>query len=221
MTAAAARTKEVLASLERAGTTATRQGMARYGIVARRAFGVPMGTLLRMRKRLGVDQALSLALWKSGWYEARLLASLVGDPAQVTRRQMDGWARGFENWGDCDTVCFNLFDRSPHAWDAAPRWAASPREFVRRGGFVLMACLALHDKQAADRRFLPFLELLERGAGDERNFVKKGAVWAFRGIARRSAPLKRSVTAACKRLTGSGDPTKVWVGRTTLRELSK
>jgi 3-methyladenine DNA glycosylase AlkD len=218
---AAAKVKGILAQLERTGTGTVRNGMARYGLVASRAFGVPMGKLLLMRKQLGVDQPLSLALWKTGWYEARLLASLVGDPARVTRAQMNAWARSFENWGDTDTVCFQLFDRTPHAWDVAPKWAASPREFVRRGGYVLMACLALHDKRAADHKFTPFVRLLEKGAGDERNFVKKGIVWAFRGIARRSPALRRAVTEACTRLAASGDPPSRWVGKTTLREMRK
>src|SRR5688500_8604884 len=83
---------EVMQWLERRGTRRTVEGMARYGIVAERAFGVPMGTLLLLRKQLGQDHALSLALWDSGWYEARLLAALVGDPERVTRRQMNAWA---------------------------------------------------------------------------------------------------------------------------------
>jgi 3-methyladenine DNA glycosylase AlkD len=70
--------------------------MARYGIEAKRAFGVPMGTLGSLSKRLGKDHALALALWESGWYEARLLAALVGDPERVTRRQMNAWASSFE-----------------------------------------------------------------------------------------------------------------------------
>ena len=85
---------DVLKWLERKGTRRTVDGMARYGIVAKRAFGVPMGTLLSMKKRLGRDHALATALWDSGWYEARLLAALVGDPGRVTRRQMNAWAAG-------------------------------------------------------------------------------------------------------------------------------
>ena len=142
---------EVLAWLERRGTRANRAGMARYGIVAKHAYGVPMRTLLVLRKEIGVDQPLSLALWKSGWYEARLLAALVGDPARVTKRQMHAWARGFENWADCDTACFHLFDRSPHARDVAKAWAASPTLLVKRGAFALIASIALHDKAATDR----------------------------------------------------------------------
>jgi 3-methyladenine DNA glycosylase AlkD len=79
---------EVTQWLERRGTRRTVEGLARYGIEAKRAFGVTMGALLLLRKRLGKDHALSLALWESGWYEARLLAALIGDPQRVAPRQL-------------------------------------------------------------------------------------------------------------------------------------
>jgi 3-methyladenine DNA glycosylase AlkD len=194
--------------------------MARYGIEAKHAFGVPMGALLSLSKKLGKDQALSLELWESDWYEARLLASLIGDPERVTRRQMNAWAASFENWGDCDTACFKLFDRSPFAWEKARQWAVSPREFVKRGGFVLMACLALHDQAASDKSFMPFLPLIEKGARDERNFVKKGVNWALRSIGRRSLALNTAALAVARRLSSSDEASAQWVGKDALRELA-
>ena len=211
---------EVLSWLKKKGTRATVQGMDRYGIVAEHAFGVPMETLLTLAKELGMDHDLSLALWESGWYEARLLASLVGDPQRVTRRQMNAWAAGFENWADCDTVCFKLFDRTPFAWEKVHQWADSPREFVKRGAFALMACLALHDKAASDEQFLPLLPLIEKGAQDERNFVKKGVNWALRSIGRRNAALNAASVAVAKRLALSEDTAPRWVGKDALRELA-
>ena len=212
---------EVLGWLRKRGTQRTVDGMARYGIVAKHAFGVPMGALLSLSKRLGKDHALSLALWKSGWYEARLLAALVGDPQRVTRRQMDAWAASFENWGDCDTVCFKLFDKTPFAWEKARQWAASPREFVKRGGFVLMACLALHDKAASDKPFLALLPLIEKGARDERNFVSKGVNWALRSIGRRSRALNAAAMVVAQRLAASTEAAPRWVGKDALREFAK
>jgi 3-methyladenine DNA glycosylase AlkD len=213
-------TNDILRWLERKGTRRTVLGMARYGLSAKHAFGVPMGTLLTLAKRLGKDQALSLALWESGWYEARLLAALVGDPERVTRRQMDAWAKSFESWGDCDTACFKLFDRSPFAWEKARQWTASPRELVRRGGFVLMACLAAHDKTALDQRFLAFLPIIDKGAADERNLVKKGVSWALRMIGRRSLALNAAALVVAKRLASSEEAARRWVGRDALRELA-
>ena len=211
---------EVLSWLRKKGTRAAVKGMDRYGIVAEHAFGVPMGTLLTLAKELGTDHDLSLALWESGWYEARLLAALVGDPKRVTRRQMNAWAAGFENWADCDTVCFKLFDRTPFAWERAHQWADSPREFVKRGAFALMACLALHDKAASDEQFLALLPLIEEGAQDERNFVKKGVNWALRSIGRRNAALNVSAVDVAERLARSEDAAPRWVGKDALRELA-
>ena len=211
---------EVLAWLKRRGTQRTVKGMARYGIEAQRAFGVPMGTLLSLSKRLGKDHCLAMALWESGWYEARLLAALVGEPERVTRRQMNAWAASFENWADCDTVCFKLFDRTPFAWEKARQWSASPRLFVKRGGFALMACLALHDKAAPDKRFLAFLPVIEKGARDQRNFVKKAVNWALRAIGRRNLELNAAALAVAKRLTLSKEASSRWVGKDALRELS-
>src|SRR5258705_335041 len=211
---------EVLKWLEKQGTRRTLEGMARYGIKAERAFGVPMGTLLSMSKRLGQDQDLSLALWESGWYEARLLATLVGDPQLVTRRQMNSWAASFENWADCDTACFKLFDRTPLAWEKVHQWSASPREFVKRGGFALMACLAAHDKTAPDRDFLALLPLIEEGSLDERNFVKKGVNWALRAIGRRNLALNVPARELAKRLAQSDNPAARWVGKDAERELA-
>ncbi|HEY6060799.1 MAG TPA: DNA alkylation repair protein [Gemmatimonadales bacterium] len=212
---------DVLAWLEKQGSRRNVAGMARYGIVAKRVFGVPIKTLLVMQKRLGTDHAMAAALWASGWYEARLLAAFVDDPARVTRGQMNAWAASFENWADCDTVCFHLFDRTPFAWEKARQWSASSRLFVKRAAFALMACLALHDKAAPDEAFLAFLPLIERGAGDERNFVKKSVSWALRAIGRRSARLHVAARAVATRLGRSEHAAPRWVGKDALRDLAK
>ena len=212
---------EALAWLERRGSLRVREEMpVRYGITAARAFGVPVGTIQQLAKRLGTDHDLAAALWATGWYEARLLAAFVDDPARVTPAQMDRWVRDFDNWGICDTVCFKLFDRSPHAWRKVEQWARRRDEFVKRGGFALLASLALHDKRAADAPFLASLPLIERGADDERNFVKKGVSWALRAVGRRNRALNTAAIEVAGRLAGSADPAPRWIGKDALRELA-
>lgn len=211
---------EVLTWLERRGTRRTIEGMARYGLPSDGAFGVPMGTLLTLAKRLGKDHALAEELWDSGRYEARLLAALVDDSGRVTRRQMNAWAAAFDNWGVCDTACFHLFSRTPFAWEKAHQWSASPREFVKRAAFALMASLVLRDKAAPGTRFLALLPLIERGAQDERNFVKKGVNWALRTVGKRDRALNVAAMAVAKRLAQSQQAGCRWVGKDALRELA-
>ncbi len=131
---------------------------------------------------------------------------------------MSAWARSFENWADGDTACFKLFDQTPLAWDMVRPWAKSPREFTRRGGFALMASLALHDKKALNERFLELLPLVEEGAQDDRNFVKKGVNWALRSIGRRSPDLNTASIALARRLSLSKEAAPRWVGKDALRE---
>jgi 3-methyladenine DNA glycosylase AlkD len=212
---------EVLTWLERRGTRRVVEGMARYGIrTAAPAFGVSVGALQTLAKRLGKDHALAAALWESGWYEARLLAALVDDPKRVTRRQMNAWAADCDNWAVCDTVCFHLFDRTPLAWEKVRRWSASPREFVKRAAFALTASLAGHDKAASDAEFLALLPLVEQGARDERNFVKKAVSWALRRTGRRNLVLHAAALAVAKRLALSEEAACRWVGKDALRELA-
>jgi 3-methyladenine DNA glycosylase AlkD len=214
------RTTEALAWLERRGSARVRGEMlTRYGIDAPKSYGVPMGTIQQLAKQLGRDHALAAELWATGWYEARTLAALVDEPERVSTAQMDRWARDFDNWAICDTVCFKLFDRAPHAWSKVAPWCRRKDEFVRRAGFVLLACLALHDKAAGDEPFRRGLALIERGAPDERNFVKKGVSWALRAVGRRNRALNAEAIELARRLAESPDPAPRWIGKDALREL--
>ncbi len=210
----------VLASLKRSATKATLAGMARYAIPSDKAFGVSVGDIQKLARRLGRNHQLAAALWDTGWYEARMLAAFVDEPERVTPAQMDRWCRNFDNWAICDTACFHLFDRTPPAWEKASRWSTSPHEFVKRAAFALMASLAGHDKTASDARFLALLPLIEAGARDQRNFVKKGVSWALRRIGRRNPALHAAALPVAKRLAESEVAACRWVGKDALRELA-
>jgi 3-methyladenine DNA glycosylase AlkD len=216
------RLADAMAALRSAATDHDLANLDRFGIVAPTALGVSMANLQKIAKRLGRDHDLAAALWAAGIYEARMLASLVEDPARVTPEQMDAWRADFDNWGIVDTVCFKLFDQSPHAWARIQAWAGLNDEFGRRAAFALLACLALHDKTADDRPFLDGLVLIERAAGDDRNFVKKAVNWALRAIGLRKSPaLKAAAIDTARRLAASPEPSARWIGKDAVRALTK
>jgi 3-methyladenine DNA glycosylase AlkD len=210
----------VTARLRALADRATLEGMSRYGIPSDGAFGVPVGKIRAYAKELGRHHALALALWTTGQYESRMLACFVADPAAVTPAEMDAWTKTFDNWAVCDTACFHLFDRTPHAFAKVEQWARSGDEFVKRAAFALLASVALHDKKAPDAPFIEALPLIERAASDDRNFVKKGVSWALRGIGkRRGESLRSAAVALAERLAASDDPVTRWVGRDALKDL--
>jgi 3-methyladenine DNA glycosylase AlkD len=211
----------ILASLRKQGSARNRDGMARYAIVAPKVFGVSVAAIRDMGKQIGHDHALALALWKSGWYEARMLTAFVDEPARVTVAQMDRWAKDFDNWAICDHLCFHLFDKTPHAWGRISAWSRRREEFVKRAAFALLAGVALHDKKAPDAPFLKSLRLIERAATDERNFVKKGVSWALRSVGHRNSVVHAASVATATRLAASADASARWIGKDALRDLMR
>lgn len=194
------RVKGILAELRGLGSAKDRAGMARYGINVENAFGVSIYELRKVAKRLGTDHELALGLWATGNHEARLLACFVDDPDSVTSAQMEAWAGDFDSWDICDQATTSLFDLTNHGWAKAREWAAREEEWVKRGGFALMAGLAVHDKAAADRAFVKLLPLIERGALDDRNFVKKAVNWALRNIGKRNLSLNAAAVACAEKI---------------------
>ncbi len=213
--------RNALAWLEAKSTAKDRENLVRFGINAKKAFGVSMANIQVLGKQLGRNHKLAAALWETGWYEARMLTSFVDDPALVTPAQMDRWCRDFDNWGICDTLCFCLFDRTTHAWSKVAQWRNKKDEFQKRAAFALLASLAGHDKSASDERFIEGLRFIEEAAGDERNFVKKGVNWALRRIGTRNAALKSAAIEVAGRLAESTGAAPRWIGKDALRELTK
>ena len=209
----------VVARLRAMASPEVVEGMARFGIPSEGALGVRVGALRALAKELGRHHPLAQDLWHTEIYEARMLACFVDDPACVDIAQMDRWAADFDSWALCDTACFHLFDKTPHAFGRVLSWAERPEEFVRRGAFALLASLALHGKKLPDETFAPGLALIE-AADDERNFVKKAVSWALRGIGKRKSPaLKESALAVAERLAASPSRAQRWVGKDALKEL--
>ena len=206
--------------LQRHRTKATLDGMARYSIPSDHAYGVAMRDIKALGTMLGRHQPLARALWATGVYEARMLASFVGDPERLTAAEMERWCRDFDNWAFCDAMSFNLFDRTPHAWAKVAQWSSRRGEFEKRTAFALLWSLTVHDKRAGDEAFERGLALIEREAGDGRNFVKKATNMALRAIGKRNHRLNAAAVAVARRLAESKDATARWVGKDALRELT-
>ena len=205
--------------LEEHSSKSVREGMLRYAIPNTHALGVRMADIQKLGRKLGSDHALALALWKTGIYEAQMLCAYVDEPERVTAAQMDAWAKDFSNWAICDTLCFALWWRTPHAFDKIRKWATHRQEFVKRAAFALLASVALKDREASDAPFRRGLRLIEKAAQDERNFVKKGVNWALRGVGERNRALHEAAVTLAGKLAASPDATPRWVGKDALRQM--
>jgi len=216
--------REIIKKLESLENPANIAGMARFGIVTKKAFGVSAPVLKNLareiKKQTGDRHQLALELWKSGIHEARIIAYLIDDPKEVTPGQMDDWAADFDNWAICDGACGHLFCKTEFAYEKAFEWSERDEEFVKRAGIVLMAWLAVHDKKAPDERIAQFLAILEAYADDERNFVKKAVNWSLRQIGKRSANLHKLAIESAERIKAQNTKAARWIAADALRELT-
>lgn len=195
-------------------------GMAKFGINPENTLGVSVNTLREIARPLKRQHELALQLWDTGIHEARILATIIDDPQKVTEAQMDAWVNAFDSWDICDGACINLFRGTPYAYAKALAWSAREEEFVRRAGFALMATLAVHDKKAADSLFLPYLDIIETYAHDERNFVKKAVNWALRQIGKRNPALNQAAILTAQRIQAQDSKAAKWVAKDALKELT-
>ena len=213
-------TKEsVLRELKALADPAVREKMAYFGVVVSKAHGITAPVLHALSRKIGKDHQLARELWLTGIHEARILATLIGEPAKLTTTEMDRWVRDFDSWDVVDAACCYLYSQSPLAWPAAMAWSYRPEEFVKRAAFSLMAYLSYKDKTASDARFRECLRIAEREASDERHFVKKAVNWAVRNIGKRNLRLNRDAIRAAEKIRKQGTSSARWTAADALREL--
>jgi 3-methyladenine DNA glycosylase AlkD len=211
--------EEILGRLKSLSNPDGVAGMARFGINPNRAYGVSIPSLRQMAKQIGTNRPLAQRLWSSGIRDARILATMIDNPAEVAAEQMERWVQDFDSWDLCDQCCNNLFYKTDYSYQKAVEWSLRNEEYVKRAGFVLMACLAVHDKKASDKEFLKFLLPIKRQAVDDRNFVKKAVNWALRQIGKRSRNLNREAIKTAMEIQQLSSKSAQWIASDALREL--
>ena len=215
-----ASTVDVLERLKAKANPGNLQGMARFGMAINKRLGISVPVMRQIAKQAGKDHQLALKLWRTGYAEARIVASMVALPEQLTEQQTESWVREIDSWDVCDQLCMNLLWKAPFAREKVNAWAAREEEFVKRTAYALIACLAWHDKTATDEDFVRFLTVIKTGATDERNFVKKAVNWALRGIGKRNLKLNKAAIRTANEIRDIDSRAARWIAADALRELN-
>jgi 3-methyladenine DNA glycosylase AlkD len=221
----------ILRYLEMHRNERNRQGMKSFGINVDHAYDISTTQLRALVKILGSPHHdCALQLWKSGVHEARILSTMLYDPAQMTSQLADQMAADVDSWDICDQACMNIWRRMPERWELAYNWVEDERTFVRRCGFALVASMASKKgstpaamaMSGTDEQFIAWLQgPVPKHAIDGRNFVKKAVHWSIRQIGKRNPTLWSAALACAEALVAHHDPVARWVGREAFRELSK
>jgi 3-methyladenine DNA glycosylase AlkD len=193
--------------------------MAYFGVQATIANGVSAQLLHKLAREIGKDHLLANELWACEVHEAKILASLIGEPEKATASEMEVWARAFDSWDIVDTACCYLYAGSKFAWKKAQDWSHRRELFVKRAGFALVAYLSYKDKQSPDEKFTEFLKVVEGESDDDRHFVKRAVNWALRNIGKRNLKLNREAIRVAEKLRKRDSRAARWIAADALREL--
>jgi len=197
---------EVLKELKGLGSQQAAKTYRRHG-AEEDVFGVSYADLGKLKKRLRTDHALARELWASGNHDARVLATMVADPAQATDDELDGWLRDIHAYVLTGAVA-DVAAQHPKARARAERWIGSDGEWIERAGWQVLARLALEGdgngngsvRAVSDEYLEALLPEIERRIHGAKNYVREAMNGTVIAIGSRSKTMRTEETAAAMRI---------------------
>ncbi len=189
---------EILASLRASGKVGTAKIFRRHGATGE-VLGVLYSDMTKLQKRIRCDHAMAKALWASGVHEAKVLATLVADPAKATRVEIDGWLKACDSYPMVDA--FTTFvARTPHAEACVKAWLASKHEWTSSAAWGLVSRAAQEPSAQADELFEAFLHRIEQDINAAPNRTRHSMNGALIGIGSRNDQLRDQALASARRI---------------------
>lgn len=188
----------VLQMLEQAGTDQTKRTYLRHG-ATEPLFGVLFAELEELRKRIGIDHELAMALWETGNFDARNLAFKIVDPTRVTAGDLERWVQDM-TVRMCAGYVSVLAAETPFGLAKAREWLAARDESRRCAGWMLVGQLALRAPEVPESWLLERLADLELGLHEAPNDERYARNHALIALASRSLAMQTAALAAARRL---------------------
>ncbi|MCW1922354.1 DNA alkylation repair protein [Luteolibacter arcticus] len=152
---------EILEELRALGSESIKRMLMKNHGVKEPCFGVKIGDMQKIRKRIKQDHELALALYDSGNYDAMYLAAYLTDDARMTKADLQRWADAAYGAGLPGTTVPWVASGSPHGREMALKWIDSKKPHVAVAGWSALSCLmALKDD--ADLDLTELTGLIER-----------------------------------------------------------
>jgi len=187
-----------MAELEKLGTAQNVKVYRRHG-AGENLFGVSFANLYKLQKKIGVNHSLAKELWESGNTDARILAALVADPAQMTAVLADMWMQDVRYHCLADYVA-RLVYKSPVAAQKLREWMNSPKEYYRQVGYDLFAHAVMDKNNLSDAECRKQLAIIEREIHRSANRARHAMNNALISIGIYRPPLRKEAIAAAKRI---------------------
>jgi 3-methyladenine DNA glycosylase AlkD len=190
--------QELLQKLKSFGSAQFCKTFARHG-VREPMFGVSYKHLGALTKQLKPNHDLALELWASGNHDARILATMIAEPAKLTSATIDRWLKNLSNYVISDAFA-TIVAQSPLARQKAAKWRAAKSEMVSNAGWSVTARLIRLDPAWSDAELSAMLKEIEAEIHAAPNRTRHAMNSTIISIGVHNARLKKLALAAAKRI---------------------
>ncbi len=90
-------------------------------------YGVPIGELKKLQKRIRKDYGLALDLYATGNYDAMYLAGMIADDERMSPEDLQGWVEKAYGGALPGATVPGVAARSPYGWEMALKWIESEK----------------------------------------------------------------------------------------------
>lgn len=130
--------KETLTQLEALGSEKVRKQNRKHG-AGENQFGVMHGDIRKLAAKIKTNQALAVALWKTGNVDAQLLAVLLIDLKKLSAADLDRMVRSIESAHVADWLNSYIVKKHSEKESLRERWMADADPWAARAGWSLTA----------------------------------------------------------------------------------
>ncbi len=151
---------EILEELKQLGSDSYKKVIFNHG-VQEPCFGVKIGDLQKIVKRIKKDYPLALELYNTGIYDAMYLAGLIADDSKMTKKDLQRWVSKAYCRPLCGWTVAWVAAGSEHGWDLGLEWIDSKKPLTAVAGWATLGCLvSIIDDEHLD--LAAFKRLLQR-----------------------------------------------------------
>jgi 3-methyladenine DNA glycosylase AlkD len=130
--------KEILAQLKSLGDDARRTHNAKAGAPDNQ-FGVKLGDIRAVAKKIKTDHELALKLWETGNVEAQLLATLIIKPKSLSADELDALTRSTTCAQAADWLNAYVVAEHPEKEALREKWMKAKDRWAARAGWNITA----------------------------------------------------------------------------------
>ena len=190
---------DILKLLESHRSDKQKVNLIKSGQKKLQSWGISIQKLKDIGRQIGSNHKLASELWDTLIYDALVLSTIIDNPKEITREQVDMQIKDVDFW-QLSTLFTNMVCKTNFAKEKAEEWTSSEDDVQRRCGYALLYHIARDDKKIEDAFFEKFLDLINKNFSAEADQVKEAMYKALLQIGQRSKNLNKKALELANKL---------------------